>query len=89
MHAPLLALPARALPYLIPSWLCVRLPLPSRLPSVPLPVATPLSCWLDGWAQNSHGGIGTFYEGALTKGYSTDATDTALHENIVAAGYGK
>ena len=38
---------------------------------------------------NSHGGIGTFYEGALTKGYSTDATDMALHANIVAAGYGK
>lgn len=38
---------------------------------------------------NSHGGVGTFYEGALTKGYSTDAADAALQENIVAAGYGK
>ena len=38
---------------------------------------------------NSHGAIGTFFEGALTAGYSTDATDTAVMANIVAAGYGK
>jgi hypothetical protein len=33
--------------------------------------------------------VGTFYEGALTQGYSTDAADAALHANIVAAGYGQ
>jgi len=38
---------------------------------------------------NSHGGVGTFFEGALTQGYSTDATDAALQANIAAAGYGK
>jgi hypothetical protein len=38
---------------------------------------------------NSHGGVGTFYEGAITKGYSTDAADSALQANIAAAGYGK
>ena len=33
-------------------------------------------------------GIGTFYEGVLTKGYSTDAADDAVQANIVAARYG-
>lgn len=37
---------------------------------------------------NSHGGIGTFYEGVMTSGFSSDATDAAVHANIVAAGYG-
>lgn len=36
---------------------------------------------------NSDGSTGTFYEGALTKGYTTEATDAALQANIVAAGY--
>ena len=35
------------------------------------------------------GAVGTFYEGAMTKGYSTKATDDAVQANIVAAGYGK
>ena len=34
-------------------------------------------------------GVGTFYEGAMVKGYSTNATDSAVQANIVAAGYGK
>eukprot|EP00935_MAST-01C_sp_MAST-1C-sp1_P001128 g1128.t1 len=38
---------------------------------------------------NSDFGIGTFYEGALTANYTSDATDAAVHANIVAAGYGK
>ena len=38
---------------------------------------------------NSDGAVGTFYEGAMTKGASSDATDDALQANIVAAGYGK
>jgi hypothetical protein len=38
---------------------------------------------------NSDSGIGTFYEGVITSGYSTDAQDDAVQENIVAAGYGK
>ena len=33
--------------------------------------------------------IGTFYEGVLTVGYSTDATDDAVQADIVAAGYGQ
>lgn len=38
---------------------------------------------------NSCGAIGTFYEGAMTASYTTDATDAALQANIVAAGYGR
>jgi len=38
---------------------------------------------------NSDWAIGTFYEGVMTKGYSTDAADDAVQKNIVAAGYGK
>ena len=37
---------------------------------------------------NSAGAVGTFYEGAMLKGYTTDATDDAMQANIVAAGYG-
>ena len=36
----------------------------------------------------SPGGVGTFYEGVVTKGYSTDAADDAVQANIVAARYG-
>jgi non-reducing end alpha-L-arabinofuranosidase len=35
----------------------------------------------------SQGGTGTFYEGAMTIGVSSDAIDDAIHANIVAAGY--
>jgi hypothetical protein len=38
---------------------------------------------------NSDGATGTFYEGVMTTGYTSDATDAALQANIVAAGYGK
>jgi hypothetical protein len=37
---------------------------------------------------NSNGSAGTFYEGAITTGYASDATDNAIQENIIAAGYG-
>jgi len=32
--------------------------------------------------------IGTFYEGAMAAGYPSDATDSAIQENIIAAAYG-
>jgi hypothetical protein len=38
---------------------------------------------------NSDWAIGTFYEGVMTQGFSSDATDAAVQANIVAAGYGK
>jgi hypothetical protein len=43
-------------------------------------------------AYQTAGGInaseGTFYEGAIVAGYPTDATDSSVQANIVAAGYG-
>jgi non-reducing end alpha-L-arabinofuranosidase len=38
---------------------------------------------------NSNRAIGTFFEGAITVGYSTDAADDAVQASIVAAGYGR
>jgi hypothetical protein len=37
---------------------------------------------------NSAQSVGTFYEGAITLGYSTDAADDAVQADIVAARYG-
>lgn len=36
---------------------------------------------------NSVGAAGTFYEGVMTSGYPSDATENAVQANIVAAGY--
>jgi len=36
---------------------------------------------------NSNGSQGTFYEGVMTSGYPTDATDNAVQANVVAARY--
>ena len=44
-------------------------------------------CYTGG--DNSDSAIGTFYEGAMTSGYSTDAADAAVQANIAAAGYGR
>jgi len=33
--------------------------------------------------------IGTFYEGLLTVGYTSDAADDAVHADILAVGYGR
>jgi non-reducing end alpha-L-arabinofuranosidase len=38
---------------------------------------------------NSNSSWGTFYEGAITSGQPSDATDDAVHANIAAAGYGR
>jgi hypothetical protein len=37
---------------------------------------------------NSGGGIGEFFEGAMTSGYPKDKTENAVQASIVAAGYG-
>jgi hypothetical protein len=37
----------------------------------------------------SNGGTGIWFEGAITSGLPTDATDDAVQANIVAAGYGE
>jgi len=36
---------------------------------------------------NSNTGVGTFYEGVMTSGYPSDATENAVQANITAAGY--
>jgi hypothetical protein len=38
---------------------------------------------------NSHGAVGTWFEGLMLDGYSTDEADAAVQANIVAAGYGR
>jgi hypothetical protein len=38
---------------------------------------------------NSHTGEGTFFEGAITMGYPSDAVEDSIQANIVAAGYGR
>jgi hypothetical protein len=38
---------------------------------------------------NNNASYGTFYEGAITAGYPSDATEEAVQANIVSAGYGK
>jgi hypothetical protein len=38
---------------------------------------------------NNNASEGTFYEGAIVAGYPSDATDAAVHANVVSAGYGK
>ena len=38
---------------------------------------------------NSDTAVGTFYEGLITAGFTTDAADDAVQADIVAAGYGK
>jgi hypothetical protein len=37
----------------------------------------------------SNYGVGTFFEGAITRGNPPDDIDSAVQANIVAAGYGK
>ncbi|HEY6726788.1 MAG TPA: arabinofuranosidase catalytic domain-containing protein [Polyangiaceae bacterium] len=38
---------------------------------------------------NNNASEGTFYEGAIVSGYPSDATDDAIHANIVETGYGQ
>jgi hypothetical protein len=38
---------------------------------------------------NSHTGEGTFFEGCMTSGNPSEASDDAVQANIVAAGYGR
>ncbi|MFI5893833.1 arabinofuranosidase catalytic domain-containing protein [Actinoplanes sp. NPDC051513] len=38
---------------------------------------------------NSNGSVGSFFEGVMTSGYPTDATENSVQSNIVAVGYAK
>lgn len=37
---------------------------------------------------DSDRGVGTFFEGVIANGYTSDATDDAIQADIVGAGYG-
>jgi hypothetical protein len=38
---------------------------------------------------NSNGSVGSFFEGVMTSGYPSDATDSSVQANVVAVGYSK
>ena len=38
---------------------------------------------------NSNSAVGTFYEGVVVRGFTSDAADEAVHANLVAAGYSR
>jgi hypothetical protein len=38
---------------------------------------------------NSNGSVGSFFEGVMTSGYPTDATENSVQANIVSVGYSK
>jgi len=38
---------------------------------------------------NSNGSVGSFFEGVMTKGYPTNATENAVQANVVSVGYTK
>src|SRR5690349_725952 len=38
---------------------------------------------------NSNGSVGSFFEGVMTSGYPSDATENSVQSNIVAVGYSK
>jgi hypothetical protein len=40
-------------------------------------------------SDNSNSSQGTFFEGAITAGRPSEATDDAVFKNVQAAGYGK
>ena len=53
------------------------------------PMKKPGGLLLGMGGDTSPGGVGTFYEGVVTKGYSSDAADDAVQANIVAARYAR
>lgn len=72
--------------------LCVRLwrlnPSPRRIcRSNPMKLQGAILLGTGG--DNSHGAVGTWFEGLMLDGYSTDEADAAVQANIVAAGYGR
>ncbi|WP_316743461.1 arabinofuranosidase catalytic domain-containing protein [Streptomyces sp. MK7] len=58
------------------------------LPSGYSPMKVDSSVLLGTGGDNSPNGVGEFFEGAMTAGYPTDATENAVQASITAAGYG-
>jgi hypothetical protein len=61
-------------------------PLPTTSGYTPLRLEGAIILGIGG--DNSNGSAGTFYEGVMTSGMPSDATENAVQANIVAAGYG-
>jgi non-reducing end alpha-L-arabinofuranosidase len=62
-------------------------PLPTTSGYTPLHLEGAIILGIGG--DNSNGSAGTFYEGVMTSGLPSDATENAVQANIVAAGYGR
>src|SRR5215467_11278716 len=60
-------------------------PLPTTSGYTPLHLEGAIILGIGG--DNSNGSAGTFYEGVMTSGFPSDATENAVQANIVAAGY--
>src|SRR5947209_1396308 len=58
------------------------------LPNGYSPMKVDSSILLRTGGDNSNSGVGEFFEGAVTAGYPSDATENAVQANIAAAGYG-
>ena len=63
-------------------------PFSGPLPNGYSPMKTDSSILLGTGGDNSVSGDGEFFEGAVTAGYPSDATENAVQANLVAAGYG-
>jgi len=57
------------------------------LPNGYSPMRTDSSILLGTGGDNSNSGVGDFFEGAVTAGYPSDATESAVQANLAAAGY--
>src|SRR4030095_15386948 len=60
-------------------------PLPTTSGYTPLRLEGGIILGIGG--DNSNGSAGTFFEGVMTAGFPSDATENAIQANIVAAGY--
>jgi hypothetical protein len=63
-------------------------PFSGALPNGYSPMKLQNSILLGTGGDNSNSGVGEFFEGAVTAGYPSDATENAVQAAIVSAGYG-
>ncbi len=62
-------------------------PFSGALPNGYSPMRLQNSILLGTGGDNSNGGVGEFFEGAVIMGYPSDATENAVQANLTAAGY--
>jgi hypothetical protein len=62
-------------------------PFSGALPNGYSPMKLQPSILLGTGGDNSTGGVGEFFEGAVTSGYPSDSTENSVQANITAAGY--